>query len=142
MFHPRDGAYSVWLFFAPGGEFRSWYVNLEEPGTRWDDGVAAGIDTIDYDLDIVVAPDRSWHWKDEDEFAYHLAYPDAYWVDDPAAVWAEGKRVVTLIEAGAVPVRRYRHRFPPRSGVVGADGIAGRVGPGARPSVTRAGGAW
>jgi Protein of unknown function (DUF402) len=103
MLHPLQGAYSVWFFFTATGEFRSWYVNLEEQGTRWDDGEAKGIDTIDYDLDLVVQSDRTWHWKDEDEFAYHLGYPDAYWVDDPAAVWAEGKRVVELVEAGVFP---------------------------------------
>jgi len=113
MFNPTDGAYSVWLFFTSSGEFRSWYVNLEEPTTRWDDGTAAGIDTIDYDLDIVVRPDRTWHWKDEDEFAYHLAYPDVYWVDDPEAVRAEGRRVVGLVEAGAFPFDGTRTAYRP-----------------------------
>jgi hypothetical protein len=115
MFHPREGAYSVW-FFVDNGVLREWYVNLEEPACRWDDGDAAGVDTIDYDLDIVVAPDRSWHWKDADEFAYHLAYPDVYWVDDAAAVWAEGKRVVELVETGRFPFdgTRADHRRDPQ----------------------------
>jgi len=103
MLHPRDGAYSLWFFFAPDGAFRTWYVNLEQPVTRWDDGDAAGVDTVDYDLDIVATPDRRWRWKDEDEFADHLAHPDVYWVDDAEAVRSEGKRVVTLIESGAFP---------------------------------------
>jgi predicted RNA-binding protein associated with RNAse of E/G family len=115
VFHPPGEAYSLWFFFDPDGapdghpieeaarRFRSWYVNLEEPGVRWQDGMTAGIDTIDYDLDIVVAPDRTWRWKDEDEFAEHLAHPDTYWVDDAAAVWAEGERIVKLIQAGEFP---------------------------------------
>ncbi|MFC7480666.1 DUF402 domain-containing protein [Luedemannella flava] len=103
MLHPRAGAYSLWFFFDPDGGFRQWYVNLEEPGARWDDGGIAGIDTVDQDLDIVATADRAWRWKDEDEFADHLAHPDVYWVDDPEAVWAEGKRVVGLIESGAAP---------------------------------------
>ncbi|MFJ1899265.1 MULTISPECIES: DUF402 domain-containing protein [unclassified Streptomyces] len=57
--------WSVWLFWEPGWEFRSWYVNLEEPRTRW----AGGIDSEDHFLDISVYPDRSWLWRDEDEFA-------------------------------------------------------------------------
>jgi len=103
MLHPPDAPYSVWFFFAPDGEFRSWYVNLELAGVRWDDGTVAGIDTIDYDLDLVVAPDRGWRWKDEEEFRDHLAHPDVYWTDDEAGVRADGERVVKLIEAGDFP---------------------------------------
>ncbi|WP_256103920.1 DUF402 domain-containing protein [Streptomyces sp. ODS05-4] len=56
--------WSVWLFWEPGWLFRSWYVNLEEPRTRW----AHGVDSEDHFLDISVYPDRSWLWRDEDEF--------------------------------------------------------------------------
>ncbi|MFF0010257.1 DUF402 domain-containing protein [Streptomyces sp. NPDC005374] len=57
--------WSVWLFWEPGWQFKNWYVNLEEPLTRW----AQGVDSEDHFLDISVHPDRSWHWLDEDEFA-------------------------------------------------------------------------
>jgi hypothetical protein len=113
MLHPAVGDYSVWFFFTPQGAFRNWYVNLEEPVRRWDDGAAAGIDTVDYDLDLVAAPDRSWVWKDEDEFADHLAYPDVYWVDDEAAVRAEGLRVAKLIDAGEFPFDGTRTDYRP-----------------------------
>jgi Protein of unknown function (DUF402) len=103
MLHPPDAEYSVWFFFAPDGTFRSWYVNLEKPSVRWDDGAVAGVDTVDYDLDLLVQPDRSWRWKDEDEFAAFLEHPDVYWVDDPDAVRESGERVVKLIEAGEFP---------------------------------------
>jgi protein associated with RNAse G/E len=103
MFHPTDAPYSVWLFFQDG-QFTSWYVNLERAGARWvnDDGLV-GLDTIDYDLDIVAAPDRSWRWKDEHEFAGHLLSPETYWVDDEQAVRTSGAEVVKLIEAGDFP---------------------------------------
>ncbi|HZD18525.1 MAG TPA: DUF402 domain-containing protein [Actinomycetota bacterium] len=43
---------------------RSWYVNVEVPLRRW----AAGFDTLDQDLDVVIEPDRSaWRWKDEED---------------------------------------------------------------------------
>ena len=41
-FLPAGAAHSVWWFRDDAGTFTSWYVNLEEPGVRWDDGVAAG----------------------------------------------------------------------------------------------------
>lgn len=102
MLHPRDQAHSVWFFFADGA-FQSWYVNLEEPSVWWADDNGIGIDTVDYDLDLEVPPDRRWQWKDEDEFAHHLAHPDVYWVDDEAAVRAEGVRVAAIAEAGGFP---------------------------------------
>lgn len=102
-FLPTGAAHSVWWFRDAAGAFAGWYVNLEEPAVRWDDGDVAGVDMTDQDLDIWVPPDRRWQWKDEDEFAERLAMPDHYWVPDPEAVWAEGRRVVELIEAGAFP---------------------------------------
>jgi hypothetical protein len=102
-FLPVGASHSVWWFRDDGGRFANWYVNLEEPGVRWDDGDVAGIDIVDQDLDIVVRPDLSWEWKDEGEFTERLGYPDHYWVADEAAVWAEGWRVVKQIEAGEFP---------------------------------------
>jgi hypothetical protein len=113
MLHPPGAAYSVWMFFTEG-RFSSWYVNLERPGVRWEnpDGLA-GLDTIDYDLDIVAAPDRTWRWKDEDEFTDHLAVPENYWCDDEAAVRISGAEVVKLIEAGDFPFDGTRTDFRP-----------------------------
>ena len=103
LFFPPESDHSVWFFFTDEGTFACWYVNLEERAVRWDDGALAGIDAIDQDLDIVVEPDRSWAWKDEDEFAERLALPHHYWVGDEDAVRAEGRRVIKLIEAGEFP---------------------------------------
>ncbi len=103
MLHPHDGDYSVWLFLDSDGDLLRWYVNLERPASRWRDETLGGVDTVDYDLDVIVAPDRTWHWKDEDEFAARLREPSHYWVDDEAAVRAEGERLVKLAEAGEFP---------------------------------------
>jgi Protein of unknown function (DUF402) len=113
MFHPREGDYSVWLLFTEALDFNGWYVNLERPIVRWRDGDLTGVDTIDYDLDIVVTPDLTWRWKDEDEFAERLAYPRIYWVDDEAAVRAEGERVIKRIEAGDYPFDGTMTEFRP-----------------------------
>src|SRR3954464_11704013 len=74
MLHPPRSAYSLWFFFSPAGAFRNWYVNLEEPAVRWRADGLLGLDTVDQDLDIVVDADRGWRWKDEEEFADHLAF--------------------------------------------------------------------
>ncbi|MFI7547710.1 DUF402 domain-containing protein [Actinoplanes sp. NPDC049599] len=102
-FIPPDADHSIWFFRDDQHRFTGWYVNLEERALRWDDGPMAGIDVIDQDLDVVVRPDRSWEWKDEDEFTERLAFPEHYWVHDEAAVRAEGLRVIKLIEAGEFP---------------------------------------
>jgi Protein of unknown function (DUF402) len=100
---PTGARHSVWWFCDDGGRFKNWYVNLEEPGVRWADGGTAGIDIVDQDLDVVVWPDHRWEWKDEEEFAERLAFPDHYWVTDEAAVRAEGERVIKVAEAGEFP---------------------------------------
>jgi hypothetical protein len=114
VLHPREGDHSVWFRFRDGG-FDSWYVNLERPAVRWRTGSAAGVDTVDFDLDIVVAPDGSWRWKDEDEFTDHLRHPGVYWVDpaEEPAVRAAGEEVVKLIEAGEFPFDGTRCDFRP-----------------------------
>ena len=59
-----DAAYSVWKFF-DGAVFRHWYVNFEQPVLRRGDGV----DVDDHQLDLVVEPDGTWHWKDVEDLA-------------------------------------------------------------------------
>lgn len=104
LFFPPGADHSVWWFWDDADwQFQYWYVNLEERAVRWDDGDLAGIDVIDQDLDVVVAADHTWRWKDEDEFAERLAYPDHYWVADEAAVRAEGRRVIKIAEAAEFP---------------------------------------
>ncbi|WP_089254937.1 DUF402 domain-containing protein [Asanoa hainanensis] len=104
-FHPADGSpWSVWWFFDEHtGEFDDWYVNLEEPFTRWDDGHLAGIDTADHALDIVVEPDRTWSWKDEDELAAKTDKPGYWDASEAAKIRKNGEAVLELIEAGKFP---------------------------------------
>lgn len=70
---PEDW-YSVWKFFgsaAQGHPFQGWYLNIERPVVRSPDG--SGIDTDDLELDLVVDPDGSRHWKDVDQLAGRVA---------------------------------------------------------------------
>ena len=74
----------------PEWRFLGWYVNLQAPlvirGDRFD--------TTDWALDIMVDPDGSWRWKDEDEFVRAIelgVFADTRAAD---AVRAEGERVI------------------------------------------------
>ncbi|MEU0557791.1 DUF402 domain-containing protein [Dactylosporangium sp. NPDC006015] len=98
LLHPPGAAHSVWWFFA-GGEFAGWYVNLESPAVRR----GGGIDVVDHHLDIDVAPDRRWRWKDEDEFTDCIGRPGFWSAEQAAAIRAEGERVAAAVEAGRFP---------------------------------------
>jgi hypothetical protein len=103
VFMPPGEAWSVWFFFTPGGAFMQWYVNLEDPFRRWDDGAAAGVDTADHALDIRVTPDGAWRWKDEDEFAEKTGHP-LYWTPaEAAAIRARGEALAARAEAKEFP---------------------------------------
>ena len=50
-------------------------------------------DTTDWALDVVVDPDGSWRWKDEDDFAQALAL-GVFDEQGAAEIRAEGARVI------------------------------------------------
>lgn len=57
-------AWSISVAWTPDWRMLFWYVNVEEPLSRTEDGFAY----MDWTLDVVVAPDlRSHFWKDEAE---------------------------------------------------------------------------
>lgn len=56
--------HSTWVSWRPDGSHLGWYVNLQHPMRRR----RAGFEAMDLMLDVVVAPDLSWRWKDRDEF--------------------------------------------------------------------------
>ena len=88
----------AWMSWLPGGEHYGWYVNLQEPFTR----TSEGFDWMDLMLDILVEPDRSWRWKDEDEFA---ALIDAELIDEDgvASVRSAADVAIARLTAGAAP---------------------------------------
>ncbi|MFI7322647.1 DUF402 domain-containing protein [Streptomyces venezuelae] len=109
-----DEPWSVWLFWEPGWQFRSWYVNLEEPRVRW----SGGVDSEDHFLDISVSPDRSWRWHDEDEFAEarRAGLMDA---GKAADVRAAGRAALDVIAAWGAPFSDgWQHWRPDPSWVV------------------------
>jgi Protein of unknown function (DUF402) len=99
---PANKPYSVCWYWADG-MFDGWSANLEEPYVRWADRGCAGVDTADQSLGLVVRPDRSWRWRDEDEFHARTGHP-LYWTDAQAAqIRSNGDRLVKLVEAAEFP---------------------------------------
>lgn len=88
--------HAVWVFWTgPGREHAGWYVNLQEPFRR----SSIGFDTQDLELDIVVEPDGSWRWKDDEQMESWVAR--GRWSSaEVAAIRAEGARVAADLEAG------------------------------------------
>ncbi|MEK8144302.1 DUF402 domain-containing protein [Streptomyces sp. M10(2022)] len=75
----------MFWFFGRKQKFRGWYVNLERRVHHGED-----IDVADHELDINVAPDRTWRWKDEESFEQKTGHP-AYWSSGEAmTIRAEG----------------------------------------------------
>jgi hypothetical protein len=94
-------AHSVWLFWTDGNYGRrlsKYFINMEEPFRR----TPIGFDTQDHTLDVVVQPDLSWTWRDEDELENHVV--EGFFTADLAnAARAEGISVVEEILRSAHP---------------------------------------
>ena len=75
-----------------------WYVNLQAPVQRTERGIMVQ----DHVLDIVVQPDMSWSWKDEDEFA-ELHRRGFFSDEQVSSIRAESERMVQVIERGGPP---------------------------------------
>jgi hypothetical protein len=91
--------HNVELYWSdPAWEFLAWYVNLQTPFER----SQQGFDKRDQALDIVVTPDRHWSWKDEEhvEALLELGYFD---LGEVERMRAEGQRVITRVEEWGAP---------------------------------------
>ena len=69
VIHEWGEPFSIWCMWDAEWNHVCWYVNLEVPWSR----ARGAIETFDHELDIVIEPDRSWQWKDEDRLAEHVA---------------------------------------------------------------------
>ena len=88
--------HAVWVFWAgPGRELAAWYVNIQEPFRR----TVIGFDTQDLELDLVVEPDGSWSFKDDEQLEPWVAR--GRWTrEEIAAIRAEGARLGAELDAG------------------------------------------
>ena len=106
-------AYAVSLFFDGGngvspfidsyfgdsaGHFRGWKVDVVTPVQRSE----YGYDSVDQLLDIIVRPDRSYYWKDEEQLA-SMVSKGFYTIKEAEEIRQAGEEVVPLIEAGQSP---------------------------------------
>lgn len=79
-------------------ELWGWYINLQEPFTR----TPLGFQTMDLELDVVIEADRSWRYKDRDEFEM-LAGRGLIAPERAAAARSEAERVLENLRADAPP---------------------------------------
>ncbi len=94
--HRPGEMHSVWVFWeGPARRFVAWYVNLEEPWRR----SPLGFDTQDLELDIVIRPDGTWSFKDDEQLEPWIER--GRWTRaEVAAIRAEGARLGAELAAG------------------------------------------
>ncbi len=97
---PRAASYMVGHVWEDAtDQFRGWYLNLQSPLRR----SHIGFDLWDQLLDVVVRPDRTWFWKDEDQFEDAIRL-DVIGSKEAAGVRAQGesliRRLDTLLPTG------------------------------------------
>jgi uncharacterized protein len=85
-----DAAYSVLRW--PIDEAVVWYVNLQRPLER----TPIGFETTDHALDVLVRPDGTWTWKDEEELAEAVRL-GLFTSDQASEFRAEGERALRRI---------------------------------------------
>jgi protein associated with RNAse G/E len=96
-----DRWYNIFRFSDPSGVLRNYYCNVNMPPELNGNFLSY----IDLDVDILVAPDRSYRILDEDEFATnaaHFGYPEDVRRNVDDAV----QELVEMIETGQFPFDR------------------------------------
>jgi Protein of unknown function (DUF402) len=88
--------HAVWVLWE-GAERRlgAWYLNIQEPFRR----SSLGFDTQDLELDIVVAPDGGWRFKDDEQLEGWIER-GRWTAAEVEAIRAEGSRLAAKLEAG------------------------------------------
>ena len=85
----RGASSSLWHFWDEDWNFVCWYVQLHAPLRE----TSEGLEMTDQALDVIVDPDGTWRWKDEDDLAEAQAL--GVWTpEEAAAIRAEGERVI------------------------------------------------
>jgi hypothetical protein len=93
-----DDWHAVWVSWLDDGSPWGWYVNLQRPARR----TRLGLETMDLALDVLIANDRTWRWKDEDELETFVAM-GVFDGELAKRVREEGLRVARLAERNEPP---------------------------------------
>jgi predicted RNA-binding protein associated with RNAse of E/G family len=87
---PFNAAHAIGHFWSDAsGEFLGYYVNMQAPLRR----SLVGYDSLDHVLDILVAPEGTWRWKDEDELEEAMQL-GLFTATEAGHIRAEGERVI------------------------------------------------
>lgn len=105
-------AHAIHLWWLPPDwRFGGWYINLQEPIRP----TPLGFDSMDHFLDVVIDPDRSWRWKDEEELAIAVGL-GLLTSQHARVIRAEGERVIRQLEARHPPFCDGWERWQPNPG--------------------------
>lgn len=100
---PTDEPYQVVHFWSETGDFAGWYINFEAPRRRHRDR----IDTVDWHLDLWIAPDGVASWKDEDEAAAAVGTPHLR-AEDLRAARTAGEALLANLSSWPAPIGDWR----------------------------------
>jgi len=64
LLEPREYYSTIYFWNNESNEFLCYYINFQLPFQR----SHCGVDTLDLDLDLIINPDFSYEWKDEDDY--------------------------------------------------------------------------
>jgi hypothetical protein len=103
-----DAGYAIWVSWLEGWRPWGWYVNLQEPFRRAGDA----LQTMDRMLDVIVEPDRTWRWKDEDELETFVRR-GAFDRELARQVRADGLQAFRRAEANEPPFSEPWHDWRP-----------------------------
>lgn len=108
VLYEAGAAHSVQLFWRDADlAFLGYHIDLQLPWRR----SAIGFDTMDLALDLTVAPDGTWEWKDEDELEWRVAHGHLS-TEAATLARAEGERAVRKLRSSWQFDPRWRSWHP------------------------------
>lgn len=70
LFEPEKYYSTIFFWNDSNEDFLCYYINFQLPFTRHD----CAVDTLDLDLDLVIHPDLTYEWKDEDDYQKAISH--------------------------------------------------------------------
>jgi protein associated with RNAse G/E len=70
LFEPEKCYSTIFFWNDSSDDFLCYYINFQLPFKRHD----CAVDTLDLDLDLVIHPDLTYEWKDEDDYQKAISH--------------------------------------------------------------------